>query len=385
MISLPGVVDTTERLKNGPFRDFGLPPEGKDDGETVLKTPLTPDVVPVPSLWKAALELIGLESRGPGEKVAWWINFTYKTVPCTLASEKFGVRLYVSSDDDEEAARKLTNEIIKKIASAVRAVEKLIETEAPNLFGQGHATVVNQHIHLRRAYEYFREKAVTPTPIESVITEFRTDDGQYRGSSMTSGPAQMQENAFNDLVAAITAYLSLLEHDLVLSLAFQDFNPATDDLKTLIGSNWADKYERILGKGEPASSYRVRLRDVVERWRNMYAHGGFEKGHTASVYLHVPGIGALPVGLTEVRTSPLFTLFPANSTDIAGVFTLFDEFDTWLRTTPPDAIAWIESGLAVGFDQTFRDEVAEAIKAGELEALIDRTAEIEDRHQNMDF
>lgn len=385
MISLPGIADTTERIKNGPFRDFGQPPEGTDDGETVLKTTLAPDVVPVPPLWKAALELVGLKSRGPAEKVEWWINFTYKSVPCTLASEKFGVRLYVPSDDDEEPARKLTNEITKKIASAVRAVEKLIETEAPNLFGQGHATVVNQHIHLRRAYEYFREKAVSPTPIESVYTDIESDDGQYRGTSMTNGPAQMKENAFNDLVAAITAYLSLLEHDLVLSLAFQDFDPATDDLKTLIGSNWGDKYARILGNAEPASSYRARLRDVVERWRNMYAHGGFEKGHTASVYLHVPGIGALPVGLTEVRTSPLFTLFPANSNDIAGVFTLFDEFDAWLRTTLPDAIAWIESGLAVRFDQTFRDEVAEAIKDGELEALIAHTAELEDRHYNMDF
>lgn len=385
MISLPGIESATERVKNGPFRDFGLLPEGTDDGGTMLKTTLAPDVVPVPSLWKAALELIGLTPRGPGEKVEWWINFTYKTVPCTLASEKFGVRLYVTTDDGEEPARKLTNEITKKIASAVQAVEKLIETEAPNLFGQGHATVVNQHIHLRRAYEYFREKAVSPTPIESVYTDIESDDGQYLGASMTNGPAQMKENAFNDLVAAITAYLSLLEHDLVLCLAFQDFDPATDDLKTLIGSNWGDKYERILGNAEPASSYRARLRQVVERWRNMYAHGGFEKGHTASVYLHVPDIGALPVGLTNVRTSPLFTLFPANSNDIAGVFTLFDEFDTWLRTTLPDAMAWAESGLAVGFDQTFRDEVAEAIKAGELEALICRATELEDRYYNMDF
>lgn len=385
MISLPGIEATTERVKNGPFRDFGLPPEEAAGGGTMLKTTLPPDVVPVPPLWKAALELIDLTPLGPGEKVEWWIDFTYKTVPCTLANEKFGVRLYVTIDDDEELARKLTNEISKKIASAVRAVEKLIETEAPNLFGQGHATVVNQHIHLRRAYEYFREKAVSPTPIESVLTDHESDDGQWLGTSMTNGPAQMKENAFNDLVAAITAYVSLLEHDLILCLAFEDFDPATDDLKALIGANWGDKYERILGKAEPASSYRARLRQVVERWRNMYAHGGFDKGHTASVYLHVPDIGVLPVGLTHVRTSPLFTLFPATSNDIAGVFTLFDEFDTWLRTTLPDAVAWAESGLAVRFDQAFRDEVAEAIKAGELGALIYRTTELEDRYYNMDF
>ena len=38
----------------------------------------------------------------------------------------------------------------------------------------------------------------------------------------------MELNAFHDLVAAITAYLSLLEHDLVLALAFSGFDPSTE-------------------------------------------------------------------------------------------------------------------------------------------------------------
>ena len=45
------------------------------------------------------------------------------------------------------------------------------------------------------------------------------------GYSFKSGKIQMQLNAFHDMVAAITAYLSLLEHELVLALAFIDFDP----------------------------------------------------------------------------------------------------------------------------------------------------------------
>ncbi|MDZ7931836.1 MAG: hypothetical protein U5N21_17995 [Rhodococcus sp. (in: high G+C Gram-positive bacteria)] len=349
MISLPGIAETATWLKKGPLRDFAQPTERSDAHGTTVKKSLTRDDVPVPALWKAALELVDLKAGGPGDKVAWWIAFTYKTVPCTLASEKFGVRLYVTTVDEDQA-QKVTTEITKKVSSAVEAVEKMIESAAPNLFGQGHATVVNQHFHLRHAYEYFRQRALDPTSIETVTTERHSADGTFLGASIADGPARMQVNAVNDLVAAITAYLSLLEHHLVLALGFQEFDPPTDNLSAIIGLPWGQKYERILGKGGLASTYRVRLTEIVERWRNMYAHGGFEKKHTGSVYLHVQGVGPLPAGLTNVRSSPLFTLFPANPTDIADVFSFFDEFDMWLRTTLPEAMAWVESGLDVRFE-----------------------------------
>jgi hypothetical protein len=53
-----------------------------------------------------------------------------------------------------------------------------------------------------------------------------------------SGKSRMQMNAFHDMIAAISAYISLLEHDLVLALAFSGFDPAKDDLTSMIGSRW---------------------------------------------------------------------------------------------------------------------------------------------------
>ena len=46
---------------------------------------LAPDEAPVPSLLKYALTLIGLKVYGPGEKVARFVNFTYRGEPCVLA------------------------------------------------------------------------------------------------------------------------------------------------------------------------------------------------------------------------------------------------------------------------------------------------------------
>ncbi len=50
-----------------------------------------------------------------------------------------------------------------------------------------------------------------------------------------------------------------------------------------------DKFDRLLGKDGDSGRYGQRLTDVVERWRNPYSHGGFEKDHGATIYLHTPG------------------------------------------------------------------------------------------------
>lgn len=145
------------------------------------------------------------------------------------------------------------------------------------------------------------------------------------------------------LVAAISAFLSSLEHDLVLALPFLNFDPTADDLTKIIGDRWAEKWRRVIGHSDPeAVRLGARLAEVVERWRNPYSHGGFEKGHGATVYLHA-GIGALPVGLSNIRDSPLFSYHSVSETDIEGVFALFDEIDTYLAKTVPHAMEWITS------------------------------------------
>lgn len=87
-----------------------------------------------------------------------------------------------------------------------------------------------------------------------------------------SGKHVMVLNAFHDLVAAISAFVSSLEHDLVLALPFLDFDPTTDDLTAIIGDRWGEKWQRVVGHTDPeAVRLRERLTEVVERWRNPWA------------------------------------------------------------------------------------------------------------------
>lgn len=383
--ALQGEVEAGRRLKETALRDFGPRPEGGEQPGKTYKLPVDRDDVPVPDLLRYALRLIGLDSFGPGEKFAWGVNFAFRGQPCQLTFAKFGLRLYLSTDASEEEANKTMAQVMKKLRSSVRTVEKLVLDAAPGLLGQGDATLINQHSQLRQAYDYFRERATKPVVIEDEVTHFKSENG-WSGTSFSSGKIRMRMHAFHDMVAAITAYLSLLEHDLVLALAFCGFNPAKDNLTDIIGSRWGEKFERLFGKQGEAARYRERLTNVIERWRNPYSHGGFEKGHSATIYLHVPGVhAALPVGLSSVRDSPLFSFLPASETDLTQVFELFDELDAWRRAQHPEAMEWIESGLAVRFDESFREDLDSARDVGEFARLL-RYAEFRDEQaMNMDY
>lgn len=110
-------------------------------------------------LLRHALSLIGIPHSGPGEKVAWWVTFTYKGYPCELARQKFGLRLRIGGDLTEEQAGDLLTKMRKKLVSAVRAAEGLLAGTASDTLNAGNVTVVNQHRQLRRAYDYFRDRA----------------------------------------------------------------------------------------------------------------------------------------------------------------------------------------------------------------------------------
>jgi len=378
--------EIAELLRRTALRDFV--PQNSSDGSptpTGYRVTISPSDAPIPVLVRYALELIGLEWAGPVEKVAWWVCFTYKGADCMLAHQKFGLRLS-TTHTDQAAAGVMLNEIAKKLIAAVRLVEPALTMAAPAILNAGDATVVNQHRRLRQAYDYHRDRALNPDLVEDEMSQGQTE-GLGKWFSFKSGSAVMNLNASHDLIAGMSAYLSALEHDLVLALAFCGFNPAEDSLTELIGARWGSKWDRVVGRSDQEGvRLRQRLIDAVERWRNTYSHGGFEKGHGATIYLHTPGVAALPIGLTSVRDSPVFSFGSTSDAQREDVFRLFDEIDVWLRTAIPYAMQWIESGLDVRYDEEFRNMVEAASASPELfTELIDRFEYEQARVDNMDY
>ena len=383
MDKIPGSDRARDRLLATCLRDFQPPLEGREPevGLPVHKLKIDHHDAPLPVLYKYALTLIGLAAYGPMEKVAWYVRFRYKDEACTLAHQKFGLRLYLQSERTEDEARTRLVEIAKKLRQSMPTIEALVNEVAPDILQKGDVTLLNQHGTLRRAYEYFRARALEQNPSDN-----RADSSQLEDWVKEFNYTMQQSmNSFHDMVAAITAYLSLLEHVLVLALPFENYEPEKDNLKEHIGARWGDKWYRVFGKDTLSLEYKRRLTDVIERWRNPYSHGGFEKHQPATLWLQVPEVGVVAAGMTSIRNSPHISFIPAETNDVDDVFELFDEIDEWLRERLFTAMMWISSGLEVHFDEEFREQYIKAVEKDEYEQFLDYNVYLQEMRDNMDF
>jgi hypothetical protein len=326
--------------------------------------------MPVPGLIEYMLvNVLGFQNFGPDEKLRWLVSFSYQGMRCSLAYQKFGVRLYIAKDDvaEQDVPRK-AKEIIGKLNRAAKIIERqVLDPYATTQIRNGNVTVVNQYHNLDRIYQYFREQA------------FRT---------FSDNPELGLFEGFCNALAMINAYFSRLEHLLVIVLPFINFSPAADDLVKIIGSQWGDKYRQIfdINQDKPAKLYYDQLHDIKERFRNTFSHGGFEKDG-ASLYFHLPAIGAIPARLTEIRNSPHFNFLPLAQADFNEVCSLFDEFDNWLESGKTQyGVLYAKSGLNVAFDAESLQKYELAMTSPEdFDNMLEYYSYLSDIHTNMEY
>ncbi|MFE3222889.1 hypothetical protein [Nocardia sp. NPDC059228] len=355
----------------------------RDDDQTGFELELSRERFPIPELIRFVMMELGLKNLGHNEKVAWQFPFVSGNRLGLVLLRKFGLRLSVwCSRDDLADAQAWASTFVGRLGASQRAAESLLQGLASQQFEQGKVTLRNQYVELRETYLYFREGARLAFAGEGRIPERSPSGGYYIFR-------EQREGSYN-VLAMCTAYFSLVEHVLALSLPFLETwpGPAEMNVRKFIGQSWSDKYRYVFGThgSGPASDFFTRLSKIAERHRNTYAHGAFGK-EDATIYFHVPGVGAIPGNMTAVKNSPQFAFFPTSDDDFAEVCSTFDEWERYLGSSLDFGTAWqwITSGLDVRYDGAFVDQVRAAIDDGELETLIYRTAMEWERHANMDY
>lgn len=149
----------------------------------------------------------------------------------------------------------------------------------------------------------------------------------------------------------LDAYFSLLEHTLVLLKPFAN-HELTKDLSNFIGSKWSIKYKTIYNnrKEKKAKIFLERLTKIKEKYRNVYAHGNFQK-EGGSFHIHMEHLGALPFQLTKSNQSLVFnssSIYPNYYNDICDQL---DDFDKFLKSGKTKfGMMYIERGFPVAFD-----------------------------------
>lgn len=331
--------------------------------------------------------LIGANKLGRAEKLAWEYPFSYNGRVCSLALMKFGLRLYLEEHDSANNAAD-AERIISKISAASRLLEKnILRSLVDGQVAENRIIVHNQMASLRGMYKYFRDLATAAYSGDGLLV--KRFDQQHKDTvylkSFRSLPEQQE--GFFATVAMITAYFSVLEHLFVFALAASDFDPLQDSLKEFIGLRLLEKYKRLfdVDSASEARRYYNRLHDVAEKWRNPYDHGGFDKAGGA-LSVSVPGLGAVPLMLSDVRSHPTFHFLPERETSFDEVTSLFDEIDAWLRRSHVGpGIAWAEEGLNISFEPEFLERMRQAVAAGEFDEFLTRISYKDDQARNMDW
>jgi hypothetical protein len=335
---------------------------------------------PVAALVRYVLVARGCTDLGTAEKTAWQYAFGHGDWIVILALRKFGLRLRIwCSTADEAVARAWARQFLGRLRASQRSAELELADLADHQIGAGDITLQNQYPSVRLTYEYFREGVRLALDGSGRIPA-RSADGSFHF-------AREQREAFYNLVAMCSAYFSMLEHVLVLSIPFvPQVNWTTPDIRAVIGMSWSDKYRVVLGaSGSLATDYLSKLMMIAERYRNTYGHGAFGKDD-ATIYFHAPGVGVIPGNMTRVSQSPQFSLIPAADNDFEKVCAVFDgwEADVADHLIKP-AWSWICSGLDVRYDRVFRDDVDRAVAEGRFDEFLDESAREWELHANMDY
>ncbi|MFF9841623.1 hypothetical protein [Streptomyces sp. NPDC013740] len=361
-------------------------------------------LLPVPGVVQLVMRL-GVEAHnlGKAEKLAWEYPFKFRSYSCAVALQKFGMYLYIAPLEDGEAdpLEGVAREIFGKLSAAGRCIERrLLAKVAKEEVQAGRVAIHNQAGRLRAMYEFFRRLANRAYGGEGLLME-DVKNAPASGSTpeaeelarqlkMTfGGPIARDSEGFYATIAMINAYFSLLEHLLVLALPATDFDPKSESITNFIGSKILEKYDRVFDvKLDPvAKKFRVRLQGAAEVWRNPYGHGAFDKGH-GTLYFQVPGIGALPAILSDIRTHPTFHFTPGRESAFEESCALFDEIDGWLRSGPVrHGVMWAEAGLGVSYDSLSLDRFRSAVSDGEdaFMRYLESASYAEEQAANMDW
>jgi len=124
-------------------------------------------------------------------------------------------------------------------------------------------------------------------------------------------------------------------------------------LEEFIGFNWKQKLQVILQhKVNTETNKKLEILDEIkEQIRNPISHGYFQK-KGKSFYVHMNGLGAIPVTLTKSATKFKFSEFSSDYMSIETVLNHFDDFDKFLDTEKTRfGMRYIKRNLPVVFDK----------------------------------
>jgi len=349
---------------------------------------------PVPELVLFMMRnVMGWGWSGHGEKVRWTVYGSFKGFPVLFELRKFGFAIGMKGGDVNDQRR-----LINQLKTALKHVETFLAPIAKHQVALGEASIANRFSEFDSRYRFFREmanKAYAKAKIQPRKRKVR-DEGAGQdpiSSSMNdimSGMNRMMRanhEGFYYSTAMVDSYFSLLEHRLVLLRAFSGKPLAPGELLKFLSGKWDVKLSQIVSDATLSAKPLGKMRDIKERIRNPFAHGGFENDG-GSIFFHLPHIGAIPTNFSRFGNSVRFSFIPIEQEDHADVCAIFDSLDELLTTgvlKRPHRL--MDAGVDPSYDEDHIKKYHAAVSGTEddLEEFLDRWGHEYMMHANMDY
>ncbi|WCO67931.1 hypothetical protein PO878_04235 [Iamia majanohamensis] len=342
--------------------------------------------------------MIGGHDVGRGEKQAWAAPLEMDGTLLWFAFTKFGVSATVYGVETEETATDIVSDCMRRMGKAIPVVTRdLIEPLIAEAVTQGAFTVPNKFGYFHDMYAHLRSLSEDTAARAAVTKPVHKAHGDGAGSTHFAGAAVARDAEF-EAVGALFAFFSLVEHLLVIGLAFTECDPLHEPFGEFLRMSWGEKFKRVVGLDEKDDKLIYdTLRLLADENRNPSAHGGVDR-NVANVHVHLMGYGAVPTGVTSTSQRPTYTFEPELPQSVfpfaeynffggsADGWKAVDEVLAWMRLGPlADAFTYGESTLPMWFDSDSRRALRAAAAAGELEKYMDRRSFMIDQASNMDW
>ncbi len=347
--------------------------------------------LPIPALVLFLLNrVLGYRMLDPGDKGRWAVGCSVAGQPVVFRDRKFGFEILVAPGSALEKKR-----ILFPLKAALRVLEDgLLVSAANEQIHDSRVVVINRFGEFSARYQYFRIKA--DERFAQAETRLPDREGQEGVEVFSAFVAEMnratmaEREAFFLSIAMVDAYFSLLEHRLILLRAFTGKPMAPGDFEKLLGANWEGKLAMVLdlnSKGKEGKSLLGQLRRIKERIRNPFAHGGVENDR-GSIYVQLPGFGAVPGNFSRAKDSVRFNFRPIESDDHSAMCGVFDRLDAMFEAGDLSLPhRFLDACVDPAFDAETLAEYAAAIKGGpdKVEEWIEAWSREWERHQNADY
>lgn len=336
-------------------------------------------------------DVMQFEWTGYEEKVRWTVYFNFDGEPMRIELAKFGLRFWYIEGSNVQLGR-----VIGQLQRALKRLEKHLMPLIDKAIHQGDATVANRTHEFRHRYEFFRNNATASfaKAERPARTRSKVEDSDFPSglSTIIAGfqrTMKLRHEGFYHSVAMVDAYFSYLEHRLTLLRAFTGRALVEGGLETFLGAKWDEKLRMVLLQNDAVRVNVLlgRLRELKERIRNPFAHGGVENDR-GSIFCHIPNVGAIPGNLSRTKKSARFRFLPVDNDEHSAACNLFDEVDALLcegSLTNPSVLA--DGGVHPAWDKNSLRQYAELSSSTRelVEEYVSHWNDDQDRHENMDY